>query len=72
MLIGTPAYMSPEQAALTSVRRGYTHGHLQPGVLLYELLTGTTPFETEELLKAGIDEVRRVIREEEPVRPQRD
>jgi serine/threonine protein kinase len=39
------------------------------GVLLYELLTSSTPFETEELLKAGLDEVRRVIREEEPPRP---
>ena len=39
------------------------------GVLLYELLTSTTPFDTRELLKAGLDEVRRVIRNEEPVRP---
>ena len=39
------------------------------GVLLYELLTGKTPFDTQELLKAGLDEVRRVIRDQEPVRP---
>jgi len=38
-------------------------------VLLYELLTGSTPFDTVELLKSGLDEIRRVIREEEPVRP---
>src|SRR5206468_7833809 len=41
------------------------------GVLLYELLTGTTPFDSRELLKAGFDEVRRVIRDQEPVRPSR-
>src|SRR5262249_49439914 len=39
------------------------------GVLLYELLTGTTPFDSRELLKAGLDDVRRVIREQEPVHP---
>src|SRR5258708_1925814 len=69
LLIGTPAYMSPEQAALTSADVD-TRSHIYTlGVLVYELLTGATPFETRELLKAGIDEVRRVIREEEPVRP---
>ncbi len=69
MLIGTPAYMSPEQAALTSADVDTRTDIYSLGVLLYELLTSSTPFETEELLKAGLDEVRRVIREQEPLRP---
>jgi serine/threonine protein kinase/WD40 repeat protein len=69
MLIGTPAYMSPEQAALSSVDVDTRTDIYSLGVLLYELLTGSTPFETTELLKAGLDEIRRVIREQEPVRP---
>jgi len=69
MLIGTPAYMSPEQAALSSVDVDTRTDIYSLGVLLYELLTSSTPFETEELLKAGLDETRRVIREQEPVRP---
>jgi serine/threonine protein kinase len=52
MLIGTPAYMSPEQAALTSVDVDTRTDIYSLGVLLYELLTGSTPFETAELLKA--------------------
>src|SRR5713101_6879211 len=69
MLIGTPAYMSPEQAALSSVDVDTRTDIYSLGVLLYELLTSSTPFETEELLKAGLDEIRRVIREQEPLRP---
>src|SRR5689334_5264678 len=69
MLIGTPAYMSPEQAALSSVDVDTRTDIYSLGVLLYELLTSSTPFETGELLKAGLDEIRRVIREEEPPRP---
>src|SRR6185295_17036834 len=69
MFIGTPAYMSPEQAALTSADVDTRTDIYSLGVLLYELLTDSKPFETSELLKEGIDEIRRVIREEEPVRP---
>ena len=69
MLIGTPAYMSPEQAALTSVDVDTRTDVYSLGVLLYELLAGSTPFDTSELLKSGLDEIRRVIREQEPVRP---
>src|SRR5438046_498025 len=67
--IGTPAYMSPEQAELSSVDVDTRTDIYSLGVLLYELLTGSTPFETGELLKVGLDEIRRVIREEEPLRP---
>src|SRR5438552_4008965 len=69
MLIGTPAYMSPEQATLSSVDVDTRTDIYSLGVLLYELLTSSTPFETEELLKAGLDEILRVIREQEPLRP---
>src|SRR6266699_2331407 len=69
MLIGTPAYMSPEQAALTNVEVDTRTDIYSLGALLYELLTSSTPFEVGELLKKGLDEIRRVIREEEAIFP---
>src|SRR5262245_22653902 len=69
MLIGTPAYMSPEQAVLTSVDVDTRTDIYSLGVLLYELLTGTTPFDTKDLLSKGLDEMRRTIREVEPIKP---
>jgi serine/threonine protein kinase len=67
--IGTPAYMSPEQAELTSVDIDTRSDIYTLGVLLYELLTSQTPFDASELLQAGLDEMRRTLREKEPARP---
>jgi serine/threonine protein kinase/Tfp pilus assembly protein PilF len=69
-LIGTPLYMSPEQAEMSGVMDVDTRSDVYSlGVLLYELLTGTTPFDKDRLAKAAYDEVRRIIRDEEPPRP---
>ncbi|MBI3834421.1 MAG: serine/threonine protein kinase [Planctomycetes bacterium] len=68
-IIGTPTYMSPEQAGATSGDVDTRSDIYSLGVLLYELLAGTTPFDAKRLLGAGFDEMRRIIREEEPVKP---
>src|SRR5688500_15684431 len=67
--IGTPAYMSPEQAEMSGLDIDTRSDIYSLGVLLYELLTGNPPFSSHELLTAGLDEMRRIIREKEPVRP---
>src|SRR5262249_18436581 len=68
-LIGTPMYMSPEQAGMSDLDVD-TRGDISSlGVLLYELLTGTTPFDKKRFQDAGYDEIVRIIRDEEPPRP---
>src|SRR6185437_5634373 len=67
--LGTPAYMSPEQAAMTSLDIDTRSDIYALGVLLYELLTGKTPFDAGELLAIGLDAMRRTICETEPERP---
>src|SRR6266478_5180846 len=67
--IGTPAYMSPEQAVMTSLDVDTRSDIYSLGVLLYELLTSKTPFDSKELLAAGLDEMRRIIRQQDPPRP---
>jgi serine/threonine protein kinase len=69
MLVGTPAYMSPEQAELNVSDVDTRADIYSLGVLLYELLTGTTPIDSKVLEESGIDEMRRLIRETEPRRP---
>ena len=68
-MIGTPAYMSPEQAEMNSLDVDTRSDIYSLGVVLYELLTGVTPFEQRRLQTASFDEMRRIIREEEPPRP---
>ncbi|MEX2317270.1 MAG: tetratricopeptide repeat protein [Pirellulales bacterium] len=68
-MIGTPLYMSPEQAEMSGLDIDTRSDIYSLGVLLYELLTGTTPFDRQRLAKAAADEVRRIIRDEEPPKP---
>ena len=67
--IGTPAYMSPEQAEMSGLDIDTRSDIYSLGVLLYELLTGKTPFDGQELMSQGIDAMRKTIREKDPVRP---
>jgi non-specific serine/threonine protein kinase/serine/threonine-protein kinase len=69
MLIGTPEYMSPEQAEMTTLDIDTRTDVYSLGVVLYELLVGAPPFEFDELRRAGVDELRRKVREDEPPSP---
>jgi len=68
-LVGTPAYMSPEQAEMTGLNVDTTSDVYSLGVLLYELLVGAQPFDAQQLREAGIVEIHRIIREVDPPKP---
>jgi len=69
VMIGTPEYMSPEQAEMTGQDVDTRSDVYSLGVMLYQLLVGALPFESKDLREAGFDEIRRRIREDEPPRP---
>lgn len=71
ILLGTPAYMAPEQVALSGVEADSRADIYSLGALLYELLSGVSPYDAKTLETCGADEMRRLIRESEPVKPSR-
>ncbi|XZE37226.1 protein kinase domain-containing protein [Pirellulaceae bacterium SH501] len=68
-VLGTPLYMSPEQLEMSGLDIDTRSDIYSLGVLLYELIAGTPPFDRDRLLKSGLDEMRRIVREEDPPRP---